>query len=287
MHSSLRPTFDNMKASRLKVNENKTQFIVLASHQRRLASGGLKVETSIGGEAKKPEEVVKSLGVLISNDLTWKHQTKSKLEECQNKLRGLYSIQKQVPLERRKELATGVICSRLGYALETVSTGRMKDLEALQSMKVKAARWVLGARKLGWSTSKNFQKLGWLTVQQEVTYKSVRMALKVLQAQQPRFLHEQITTPRMVSRAGEWHEVRYRRRMTAEELSKIKLLTRKSWAVRATRWMEQIPEHLLTTCVKVKSAKKELKDWCMTNIPTTGDRILRGKILVDTSKNKT
>ena len=287
MHSSLRPTFDNMKASRLKVNENKTQFIVIASHQRRLASGGLKVETSIGGEAKKPEEVVKSLGVLISNDLTWKHQTKSKLEECQNKLRGLYSIQKQVPLERRKELATGVICSRLGYALETVSTGRMKDLEALQSMKVKAARWVLGARKFGWSTSKNFQKLGWLTVQQEVTYKSVRMALKVLQAQQPRFLHERITTPRMVSRAGEWHEVRFRRRMTAEELSKMKLSTRKSWAVRATRWMEQIPEHLLTTCVKKKSAKKELKDWCMTNIPTTGDRILRGKILVDTSKNKT
>ena len=53
MHSSLRPTFDNMKASRLKVNEDKTQFIVLASHQRRLACGGLEVETTIGGELKK------------------------------------------------------------------------------------------------------------------------------------------------------------------------------------------------------------------------------------------
>ena len=101
MHSSLRPTFDNMKAIRLKVNEDKTQFIVIASHQKGLASGGLDVETTIGGEMKKPKEVVKSLGVLISNDLTWKHQTDSKVEECKNKLRGLYSIQKQVPLYRR------------------------------------------------------------------------------------------------------------------------------------------------------------------------------------------
>ena len=241
MHSSLRPTFENMKASRLKVNEDKTEFIIIASNQRRLASGGLKVETTIGGEVKKPKEFVKSLGVLISNDLSWRHQTNSKLEECKTKLRGLYSIQKQVPLERRKELATGVICSRLGYALETVSTGRLKDLEALQSMKVKVAMWVLGARKLGWSTTKNFKKLGWLTMQQEVTYKSVRMAIKVLQTKEPRFLYEKITTPRLVMRTGEWHEVRERRKITKEEFTRMKLSTRKSWAVRSARWLQKIP----------------------------------------------
>ena len=139
MHSSLRPTFDNMKASRLKVNEGKTEYIIISSSQRKLALGGLEVETSIGGKTKKPKEAVKSLGVLIPNNLTWKHQTELK-KKCRNKPRGLYSIQKKVPLERRKELATGVICSRLGYALETVSTGRMRDLEALQAMKVKAGR---------------------------------------------------------------------------------------------------------------------------------------------------
>ena len=72
-------------------------------------------------------------------------------------MRGLYSIQNQVPIERRREVATGIMCSRLGYALETVSTGRMKDLEALQSMKVKVARCVLGARRLGWSTTKTLR----------------------------------------------------------------------------------------------------------------------------------
>ena len=44
MHSSLKPTFENMKASRLKVNEDKTEYIIIASNQRRLASGGFEVE---------------------------------------------------------------------------------------------------------------------------------------------------------------------------------------------------------------------------------------------------
>ena len=77
MHSSLRPTFDNMKASRLKVNEDKTEYIIITSHQKRLAAGGFQVETYIGGKCKKPKEYVKSLGVLISNNLTWKQQTES------------------------------------------------------------------------------------------------------------------------------------------------------------------------------------------------------------------
>ena len=155
----------------------------------------------------------------------------------------------------------------------------MKDLESLQAMKVKAARWVLGARRLGWSTTKNFKKLGWLTIQQEVTYKSVRMAIKVLQTQQPRFLFEKVPTPRLIMRTGEWHEIRERRKITKEELTKMKQSTRKSWAVRATRWMAQIPPLMLTTCVRKNSSKKELKDWCLENIPTTGDRILRGRSL--------
>ena len=48
MHSSLRPTFNNMNASRLKVTEDKTQYIIIESNQKRQASGGSEVVTSIG-----------------------------------------------------------------------------------------------------------------------------------------------------------------------------------------------------------------------------------------------
>ena len=67
--------------------------------------------------------------------------------------------------------------------------------------------------------------------------------------------------------------------MTKEEFTRLKLSTRKSWAVQATRWMAEIPQLLLSMCVRKNAAKKELKAWCLKNIPTTGDIILRGRNL--------
>ena len=67
--------------------------------------------------------------------------------------------------------------------------------------------------------------------------------------------------------------------MTKEEFTRLKLSTRKSWAVRATRWMAEIPQLLLSMCVRKNAAKKELKAWCLKTIPTTGDMILRGRNL--------
>ena len=86
-------------------------------------------------------------------------------------------------------------------------------------MKVKAGRWVW-EKEVWLDTTTSFQKLGWLTIQQEVTYKTVRMAMKVSQTHQPRSLYEKITTPRLVNRAGQWHEVREQRLISEEELVK-------------------------------------------------------------------
>ena len=116
-------------------------------------------------------------------------------------------------------------------------------------------------------------------MQQEVTYKTVRMAIKVLQAKEPRFLYKKILTPRQVNRAGQWHETREQRLMTKEQFTRLKLSTRKYWAVQATKWMAEIPRLLFSMCVKKNAAKKELKAWCLKNIPTTGDMILQGRNL--------
>ena len=68
-------------------------------------------------------------------------------------------------------------------------------MQDLQYLKVKLARWVLGARRLGWSTTKGFQKLQWMTIQQAAAYKSIRMGIKVLQNGHPETLYEKLTVP--------------------------------------------------------------------------------------------
>ena len=93
MKHTLHPVFENMKASRLKVNEDKTKLIIIASNQKRRAEGGLDVSMMIGGKEVKPESSAKSLGVIISGDLSWKEQTKAKLQECGSRLAALRNVQ--------------------------------------------------------------------------------------------------------------------------------------------------------------------------------------------------
>ena len=48
-----------------------------------------------------------------------------------------------------KELAKAIVVLRLEYSLEVTSTGRAKDMQDLQYVKVKLARWALGERRIG------------------------------------------------------------------------------------------------------------------------------------------
>ena len=50
-------------------------------------------------------------------------------------------------------MAKAIVVLRLEYALEVTSTGRAKDMQDLQYVKVKLARWALGERRIGWSTT--------------------------------------------------------------------------------------------------------------------------------------
>ena len=285
MKSTLRPVFENMKAARLKVNEDKTKLLVIASNQKRRAEGGLRVSMIIGGKEVKTESSAKSLGVIIGSDLSWREQTLAKITDCGGKLAALRNVQTLVTKTRRKELAQSIVISRLEYALEVTSTGRAKDLQDLQYLKVKLARWVLGARRLGWSTTKGFKKLGWMTIQQTVAYRSIRMGMKVLQNSLPESLYDRLTvTVRVKKRGlqiGMEHEEKELRVISTNELTNMCAVRRKSWAVRTLRWFHKVPLPILGQYYQTQGSKTALKKWVLENIPTTGDNILHGKFEKD------
>ena len=62
-----------MKALRLKVNEDKTTYMVLATQGRR-SRENLNSQIEVCGQKVKSTDTGKCLGLLISNDLTWQHQ---------------------------------------------------------------------------------------------------------------------------------------------------------------------------------------------------------------------
>ena len=183
---------EQLKTLRLKVNEDKTTYMILATQGRR-AREDLESEIVVCGEKVKSVKVGKALGLLVSHDMTWKDQVDKTVKSCQDKLRGLWKCTEYLKQHQRKVKAEGVILSRLTYCLEVVSTGRKVELERLQGVQGAAARWVLQTRKRDWSLSGGLKKLGWLFLAQLAVYASLKLAVRVLKDKKPERLYELLT----------------------------------------------------------------------------------------------
>ena len=122
----------------------------------------------------------KALGLLVSDDMTWKEQVDKTVKSCQENLRGLWKCTELLKQHQRKVKAEGIILSRLTYCLEVVSSGRKVELEKLQVVQGAAARLVLQTRKKDWSLSGGLKKLGWLSLAQLAVYASLKLAVRVM-----------------------------------------------------------------------------------------------------------
>ena len=114
-----------LKAMRLKVNESKTTYMIMATQGIRTRENLMnKVSTiDVCGQKVKNVHVGKALGLLISDDLTWKDQTEKVVSNCQEKMRGLWKITSLMRKDQRKLKAEAIILPRLSYSLEITSTG--------------------------------------------------------------------------------------------------------------------------------------------------------------------
>ena len=77
-----------MKALRLKVNEDKTTYMVLATQGRRSRESP-NSQIEVCGQKVKSTNTGKCLGLLISNDLTRRHQVEKMVKSSNAKQTGL------------------------------------------------------------------------------------------------------------------------------------------------------------------------------------------------------
>ena len=177
-----------LKSLRLKVNEGKTTYMVLATQGRRRREN-LNSQIQVCGKAVNSVSVGKALGLQVSDDLSWRHQTDEVVKSCTAKLHGLWKCTSVLREDQRKTKAEGIILPRIFYCLETTSTGLKGNMERLQGIESAAARWVLQIRRRDWSLRGGLKQLGWLSVCQQAAYQTVKVALTVLKEKKPERLH--------------------------------------------------------------------------------------------------
>ena len=107
-------------------------------------------EITICGEIVKNVKVGRSMRLLVSDDLTWRHQIEKVVKSCREKLSGLWKCTDVLNEPQRTIKADAIIIPWLCYCLEVVSTGRKKDMEKWQGVQSAAARCVSQTKSRDW-----------------------------------------------------------------------------------------------------------------------------------------
>ena len=92
---------EEMKSLRLKVNEHKTTYLVLATQGRRCRED-LQSEITVCSEKIKSSKTGKRLGLTIADDLTWRDQMEKTVKSCNAKQSGLWKCTALLRHDQRK-----------------------------------------------------------------------------------------------------------------------------------------------------------------------------------------
>ena len=258
--------FCHMKSNRLQVNEDKTIVLAIATPQKR-SKNAIALNLNINGNILKDEEWARLLGIIFSNDFSWRLQVDKVLEECSDKLGGLYKVINCTSEEDRKKLAESVIRSKLRFAIEVVSAGADKQVDRLERMQSKTARWVLKRGRIGWSRSQGYKELNWLTIPQMAAEASLRLFFKTLWNKKPSKVLREIVD----DGSGEI------KTLTDEGINSLTKISRRSWLIRCLRWFQVAPDVLRRIDPDTTQFRSTLRSWVEIKIEPNGDGIFKGR----------
>ena len=138
--------------NRLKMNCDKTHWMLIKSNQRRRGADGEELE--LGEEVVEESVTERVLGLLVNRAfLNWAPQLTKVLTECEKKLGGLKKGGKFFSFKQRLETGKAVSLSKLFYAVECWGPGlNLSQTRSLHASQNKLLRWITGDRyRMRWT----------------------------------------------------------------------------------------------------------------------------------------
>ena len=189
LSSQYRVLSDFLISNQLKLNDEKTHLMVMATSQkRRNISQGDAVQIITPTKVINQSQVEKLLGVWLHQDMKWSEyiidNKESLVRGLSSRVGALKKLSKVASFRNRKIIADGIFMSKLVYLIPLWGGCSKYLVQALQSLQSKAARAVT---KLDWNTAtaEQLRQCGWLSVHQLSVYHTVVMAFKVMQGKSP------------------------------------------------------------------------------------------------------
>lgn len=166
-----------MVTSKLKLNDDKTEFAIFASPYYHKKIMDLNPAIKIGNAFIKPSKTVRNLGVFMDSSLTMSNQLKAVSRSMYYHMRGIRHIRHYLDDDACTKAVITLVISRLDYANALLAGTSETGLRKLQMAQNCAARLITGTPRTEHITPV-LHKLHWLPVKQRIAFKSICIVYK-------------------------------------------------------------------------------------------------------------
>ena len=241
-----------MKSSKLKLNSDKTEFIIIGTKQQRQKLSNHFPVKLLDNDIS-PSDSVRNLGVIFDSDFSFHKHVSNICKSCFYHIRDLRRIQRHIPLSTAKTISNALISSRLDYCNSLINNIAKQDLSKLQRVQNCLARVILRAPRFSPSLPL-LKQLHWLPVNYRIKFKLCTLTFRALAIHQPPYLASLLhfsNIPRQL------------RSSTSQQLSipRTKLnLGKRAFSVAAPIIWNELPT-TLKSCESLASFRKNLKTY--------------------------
>ena len=174
-----------MGSNKLKLNPDKTEFILFGSEAQRAKLASC-FPVDILGSKLCPTNNVRNLGVVFDSGFTFSSHVSSICKSCFVHLRDFKRIRRYLPQKVAIKLAYALVSSRLDYCNSLFRSLSCKEVHRLQCIQNSLARIVTHTSKYSHITPVLYS-LHWLPIEQRSIFKTLTIIYKFLQTGLPKY----------------------------------------------------------------------------------------------------
>jgi len=182
-----------MTANRLKLNDAKTEVMLLGTKEQRKKVTDLTLNLGDASITFQQTSSVRNLGVSFDSDLSMKTHVTKMCQAAHYHLRNIGRVRKLLKPETCEILIHSLVISRIDYCNSLLLGAPNATIQRLQKMQNKAARLITLASPRD-HIQPILKSLHWLPVKQRIQYKVACLVFKCLHNMAPLYLSEIIKT---------------------------------------------------------------------------------------------
>ena len=240
---------DWMARNKFKLNAAKTHFMVVGTSAKLLRVQNINVKMDDVALQQNSEKKESLLGIMIQSNLKWSSQVESLCSRLKSRLAGLERLRWLTSSDTRKKLVDGLFHSVLCYCLPLFGGCSQSELDSIQVLQNRAARFVLNYPPRS-NRAQMFNKLGWLTVRQIAAYHSLVLVHQIRVSKEPLYL------------AAKLNRVNCNNNIVLKNTPLD--LYRNSFVYRSSLLWNKLP-HSMREDENKKSFKNNIKNWIREN----------------------